>query len=191
MKIPNLSALRSLLVAPLVPYVVAGLVAFVAGAVYTHEQRVIGEERAAVRAAGVQLERLGRRADSLATAYRTDTIVLTRWSVRWDSSRVQYLERILDSLHGLPIAAAAAETVHVSVPLRVLATADTTIRSCRQVVSDCELRHETDSSTIAQLRIQNRNLVRLEPSPADPWIHRAEGFGVALLLQYIQARISH
>lgn len=64
---------------------------------------------------------LGKRADSLASVYRADTVRLTQWRTRWDSI----------------VGPGRTDTLTIE---RVIAVADTTIRACTAALSTCELR---------------------------------------------------
>lgn len=88
------------------------------------------------------------RADSLERVARVDTLALTRWLTRWDSVKVP--ERLTD-------------TVEV---IRTIATADSTIRACREAVSSLAMSCAAKDTVIADQRQIIAALRSASPVPA-------------------------
>ena len=117
-------------------YATACSAIFVAFALYSKAQRDAGARAVLVGIYRDSLHVAEHRADSLAHVTRTDTVILHRLDRVYDTVRVTFdVGRIVDSLRALGVQ--HPETVHVSVPVHVLAAADSDVVACRLTVSDC------------------------------------------------------
>jgi len=133
---------------------------------YNAHQQQIGQLKLRLAQAEQQVAVAQRRADSLDKRYTVDTVRFNRWRTKWDT--VYHLT--VDTLPG--------KVDSIFVPVRILATADSTIRACSQVVLTCEQRVGAERQISAGLREENRILRRQIPSAITPWIDRGLGAGV-------------
>jgi hypothetical protein len=150
-------------------------------ATYNHYQREIGRRDILLAQADTAHRAAMRQADSLAKAYRPDTVRLTKWRTKWDSTGLRRLEHTLDSLQRLGVA--HPETVTVEVPVSDLVTADTTIRACTMALRTCEQRvgAERDGRLAAERQV--KLLEQQLPGAFTPWRHRAEGAVAGVLVR--------
>lgn len=95
----------------------------------------------------------GHRADSIAAAFRRDTVVLTRRLTRTDT----VIRQLVDT-------ALLTHTDTVRVPVAVLQAIDTTIRACRETVRECAAGWAAERERSAGLAREAANLRKLIPS---------------------------
>jgi hypothetical protein len=89
------------------------------------QRQQMGEAAIRAETATTAADSLRRRGDSLAAAYHTDTLTLTRWRTRWDSI----------------VGPGRTDTLTVE---RVILVADSTVQACTAVVRTCEERVKTE-----------------------------------------------
>lgn len=153
-----------------VPSVLAVLALAGGLAVYNHGQREIGRRDLELEISRHQLAQLQPLRDSLARAFRPETVRFTKWRRIYDSSRVRGLEQLLDSLRAAGVS--SPETVRVAVPVRVLVAADSTITACSETLPTCREIHRTDSLAIDGLRQQLRAVSVGQASALHTWADR-------------------
>lgn len=165
---------------PAMPWAAVALVLVAAFASYTAQQRKIGRSEALAATADSLLGVQAVKLDSLAKAYRVDTVRLTKWLTKWDSVPVEHW--LHDTVPGAP------DTIRI--PVQVLVTADSTIRSCKAVLRDCEAQKAALAADTLIWKGKYDVEARLVPSAAKPWFDRTVGglvgFGLASLLQSLK-----
>lgn len=142
--------------------VLAGAVALlIAIALYNGHQRSLGALEAKIASLEAQTKVLSHEADSLENAFRVDTVRLTRLSVRSETTLTHLIDTALVEHH---------DTVHV--PVQVLVQADSSIKYCKVVLSDCEKGWTAEKAISADLRAELSAVKAKTPS----WL--SERFGV-------------
>jgi hypothetical protein len=135
-------------------------------ATWQDRQRAIGRLEAQLVTVTAEKKLLLARADSLARAYRIDTVRLTTYRLR------------LDTLN-TTVELWKTDTIRV---LEYVAAADSVVKSCYNALSTCDARVGAISGALAASETANRALRRLVPPPSAAWRHRAAGAvaGVAI-----------
>jgi hypothetical protein len=135
-------------------------------ATWQDRQRAIGRLEAQLVTVTAEKKLLLARADSLARAYRIDTVRLTKFKPVFDTLKIDVDRWKYD-------------TVKVT---EFVALADSTVKACSAALSTCEARVGAISGALAASETANQALRRLLPPPSAAWRHRAAGAiaGVAL-----------
>jgi len=108
---------------------------------WAHTERAIGARDAINASLAVSLAEQAHRVDSLRHVSRVDTVRLTRYVTRWDTAYAEVFAHDTVTL-------TRADTVRV--PVSTLVLADSTIRVCRETVSDCMVRAAAESTLAVQ-----------------------------------------
>lgn len=117
-------------------------------------QRREGAMRAELRQADSVVTLLTRRTDSLLREYKRDTVRLVQWRTRWEAAKAEVR---FDTLRF---------TDTVTVPVQVLVTADSTIRSCSAALVTCD-----------QIRVTLEDQLRFTEKQRDVYRKQIPSFG--------------
>lgn len=111
------------------------------------------------------IKRLAKSADSLSAIYRVDTVRFTKTLSKWDT-----LKAGTDTLW-------QHDSIAVEVVKTIVVQADSTIKACQVVVSDCEAMVGVQKARNGVLTEEVSRLKQLQPSPIASWLTRI-GFAV-------------
>ena len=153
---------------PVVAYLYAVLgVAIISGiGYYNHVQREIGRREAEISQLEHANRDLRRAQDSLANAYRVDTIRLTK------------IRTVTDSLT-VTVDRWKHDTIRV---VEYVTKADSAIRSCVQALQTCEQRVAVATRGWDGARAEIALLKRQAPSPMQKYVYGAGGVGIGVLV---------